>query len=85
MPTVMRIGSLRVLVYPHDHRPAHVHGIGQGHEAIFELNAPDGPVTSRGNYGFNQRDLARIMRALDEHLPELIDAWEGIHGNAEGI
>lgn len=28
MPTVARIGSLRVMIYPNDHRPAHVHVIG---------------------------------------------------------
>jgi hypothetical protein len=25
MPTVMRFDGLRVLIYPNDHRPAHVH------------------------------------------------------------
>lgn len=30
MPTVDVIDGLRVVVYPNDHRPAHVHVIGKG-------------------------------------------------------
>ena len=49
MPTVLRIGALRVAVYPNDHRPAHVHVIGHGHEAVFTLNDPTGSVAIREN------------------------------------
>jgi len=80
MPTVLRIGALRVAVYPNDHRPAHVHVIGDGHEAVFELNCPAGPVALRENYGFAARDLARIQRVLAESLTPLCSAWESIHG-----
>ncbi len=80
MPTVLWIGSLRVVVYPNDHRPAHVHVIGQSHEAVFELNRPLGNVTLRENYGFSRRDLARIAKALIQNLAELLNAWERIHG-----
>ena len=82
MPTVLWIGSLRVVVYPNDHRPAHVHVIGQGHEAVFELNRPAGTVTLRENYGFGRRDLGKIERALIQNLADLLAAWERIHGIA---
>jgi len=42
MPTILRFNGLRVVVYPNDHRPAHVHVIGAGCEAVFNLNCPDG-------------------------------------------
>ena len=42
MVTVERIGGLRVVIYPNDHRPAHVHVIGKGYEAVFKLNCPKG-------------------------------------------
>ncbi|WHZ20694.1 MAG: hypothetical protein OJF55_002843 [Rhodanobacteraceae bacterium] len=29
MPTILRLGGLRVVIYPNDHRPAHVHVIGR--------------------------------------------------------
>ncbi|HEY1160565.1 MAG TPA: DUF4160 domain-containing protein [Terracidiphilus sp.] len=59
MPTVLRIGALRVAVYPNDHRPAHVHVIGRGHEAVSTLNDPAGSVAIRENFGFSVRDLVR--------------------------
>ncbi len=33
MPSVSRINGLRVVIYPNDHKPAHVHVIGSGREA----------------------------------------------------
>jgi hypothetical protein len=81
MPTVLRIGALRVAIYPNDHRPAHVHVIGRGHEAVFTLNGPAGTVAIRENYGFSARDLARIQDVLAENISALASAWERIHGN----
>jgi hypothetical protein len=40
MPTILRLDGLRVVVYPNDHRPAHVHVIGNGCEAVFYLKGP---------------------------------------------
>lgn len=80
MPTVLRFGGLRVVVYPNDHRPEHVHVIGNGHEAVFELRGSEGAVELRENYGFSQRDLARIEQELLEHLRSLLSAWEKVHG-----
>jgi hypothetical protein len=82
MPTVLWFGGLRVTIYPNDHRPAHVHVIGQEHEAVFTLNCPSGPATLRENYGFSRRDLARIERALHINPAALCTAWEKYHGHA---
>jgi hypothetical protein len=80
MPTVLRIGALRVGIYPNDHRPAHVHVIGQGHEAVFVLNTPLSSVSLRENYGFTRHDLTASARALAANLRFLMRAWEEIHG-----
>jgi hypothetical protein len=82
MPTALRFGGLRVVIYPNDHRPAHVHVIGQDHEAVFSLGCPAGPITLRENYGFSRHDLARIGDVLLQNLTALCRAWEGIHGIA---
>jgi hypothetical protein len=47
MPTALRLDGLRVVIYPNDHRPAHVHVIGADGEAVFNLNCPEGPVVLR--------------------------------------
>lgn len=81
MPTVLRLAGLRVVIYPNDHRPAHVHIVGNGHEAIFQLNCPEGPASLRENFGFAQRELTAIQKVLGEHIPQLCLAWEEIHGH----
>jgi hypothetical protein len=80
MPTVLRFGSYRVVVYPNDHRPPHVHVIGNGNEAVFELQCPGGPVNLRENYGFSRSELAQVIKALNESLKILCATWEKLHG-----
>jgi Domain of unknown function (DUF4160) len=81
VPTVLRIGNLRVVIYPNDHRPAHVHVIGPEHEALFYLNCLKGPVELRENYGFSIREIIRIAAVLTEHVVELCADWKEIHGD----
>lgn len=80
MPTVLRIGSLRVVIYPNDHRPAHVHVIGEGCEAVFNLNCPGGPIEIRENRGFSFQRARAIVRELEASLSRLCAGWEAIHG-----
>lgn len=80
MPTVLRLDGLRVVIYPNDHRPAHVHVIGRGSEAVFKLNCEDGPVELRENYGFRRPEIAKIIGVLAGRLGNLCRAWKEIHG-----
>ncbi len=57
MPVVYRFDGLRVVIYPNDHRPAHVHVKGSEGEAVFILHCPNGPPSLRESFGFNRRDL----------------------------
>ncbi len=70
-----------MVVYPNDHRPAHVHVIGRGCEAVFDLNCPAGPVELRENYTFSRRELGRIHEGLGVHITMLCEAWEKVHGS----
>lgn len=81
MPKVMRIGGLAVVIWPNDHRPAHVHVRGAGGEAVFNLRCPDGPPQLRESFGFKLRDLNRIERALNVALSDLCADWSTIHGD----
>lgn len=63
MPTVLRIGGWRVVVYPNDHRPVHVHVIGRGGEAVFNLHCPSGPPELRENFGCSRRDIGNLQKA----------------------
>jgi len=80
VPTVLRFAGLRVVIYFNDHRPAHVHVVGRGCEAVFDLHCPAGPPELRENYGFSRRESATIESNLTASLSLLCQAWEGIHG-----
>jgi hypothetical protein len=82
VPTVLRFEGLRVVIYPNDHRPAHVHVIGSDGEAVFSLGCPNGPVELRENYGFRSGRISKIEGTLTEYLGNLCQAWEEIHGIA---
>ena len=80
MPTVGWIDSLRVVIYPNDHRPAHVHIIGNGCEAVFNLDCPDGAPALRENYGFAITKLRSIKAALAANLTSFCMEWSKLHG-----
>lgn len=80
MPSVLRFDGFRVAVYPNDHLPAHVHVMGRGCEAVFNLNCPFGPVEVRENYSFSPREIGPIQKELDRYVAVLCIAWERIHG-----
>jgi hypothetical protein len=82
VPTVFGFEELRVMIYPNDHRPAHVHVMGRGCEAVFKLNCPAGPAQLRENYGFSRREMRRIVAVLMDRLVKLCWTWEQIHGIA---
>jgi hypothetical protein len=82
MPTVLRLDGLSVVIYPADHRPAHVHVLGGGNEAVFNLHCPEGPVVLRENYGFSRRAMTRIRDAVNAVVPMLCEEWRRIHGEA---
>lgn len=81
MPTVLRLDGLRVVIYPDDHRPAHVHVIGAEGEAVFILNCPSGPPELREAYGFSRRDVSKIQKDLADHVATLCPVWSEIHGD----
>lgn len=81
MPTVLRIEGLRVVIWPNDHRPAHVHVKGGGGEAVFNLHCLDGPPELRESYGFKLAEVNRIWDALVDALATLCAEWRTIHGD----
>lgn len=79
MPTVHRFAAYRVVIYPNDHPPAHVHVIGPQGRAIFELNCPKGPLMVRDSQ-LKPTELVKIKAILQQHIAELCKVWGKIHG-----
>ncbi len=80
MLTVDMIDGLRVVIYPNDHGPAHVHVIGNGCEAVFKLNCPECPPELRENYGFAMVEVSKIRAVLTSRLTHICTEWSRIHG-----
>jgi hypothetical protein len=80
VPTVLRFDGLRVVIYLTDHRPAHIHVIGAGGEAVFLLNCPNGPPELRESYRYSQRAVSRIKDRLAGSIEALCEEWRKIHG-----
>lgn len=84
MPTVHRFSGLRVVIYPNDHRPAHVHVIGDGCEAVFRLGGTASAVELRENFGFGARALAQIAAEIRTVHAHLATQWKAIHDPRPG-
>ena len=82
MPTVLRIGRARVVIYPNDHLPPHVHVVdGDKHAKVtLPREQPDEHPRVVEVHGFSRVELARILEAVDVASPELRKDWRRIHG-----
>lgn len=76
MPTVLRIEGLRVVIYPNDHPPAHVHVIGPGWVVVINLLGPE----VREAIGCNEPETRRVLRLIAGHQTALMEAWRQYHG-----
>ena len=80
MPKILNIFGCRVVIYPNDHQPSHVHVIGKDGEAVFNLNCPHGPAGLRASFNFSGKELRKIEAELIKHIPLLCQHWREIHG-----
>jgi len=76
MPMVLRRGGLRVVIYSNDHPPAHVHVLGPGWLLVINLIGP----RIREAINCSERDARRVLRLIEDHQGELMDAWRRLHG-----
>ena len=72
MPTALRIGRYRFYFFSNEgDEPPHIHVKAGDDEAKFWLVL----VQLEANYGFNSRELNEIQETIEEHLDELLEAW----------
>jgi hypothetical protein len=70
-PTLFKIGNLRIVIYPNDHNPPHVHVIGPEGEAKFELKTLKCIFVKN----FSKRDVRRMQEFLLERRELLLEIW----------
>ncbi|MGH8228251.1 MAG: DUF4160 domain-containing protein [Steroidobacteraceae bacterium] len=80
LPTVLRVDDLRVVIWPNDHAPAHVHIFSAEAEAKIELREASPYPRLVENRRMKPADLAKALGTVREHRTLLIEKWREIHG-----
>ena len=80
MPTVLRIGGLRYVIWPNDHDPPHVHVFSADAEAKIELGQPDGHPRLIENRHMKRSDLSKALKDVFENRSLLMEKWREIRG-----
>lgn len=73
----IRVNTLRLVIYPNDHGPPHVHVMGPGWELKVRLKEPPELIAVLGKP--KSAELTRAMQAVWEHLWELTNLWGTLH------
>ena len=76
MPTILRVDGLRIVIYPNDHPPAHVHVIGPDWEVVVNLVG----MKVREIIGGGDLEARCAFDIVQENRIVLMDAWRSIHG-----
>ena len=82
MPTIFRVGRLRIAMYPNDHRPPHVHVLGP--DAWAKVMIGDGgsaPWASESS-GLTRKEVLEVLVAVAANQADLLLRWREIHGDA---
>lgn len=82
MPTLIRLGRLRIMMYANDHPPPHVHAIKAGAEARIAIGSEDERASLIANDGLSRRELAAALDAVDRNRTFLLERWRALHGDA---
>ena len=78
MPTILRVGPYRFFFYAgDDNEPIHVHVEREDNIAKFWLD----PVSLQRSRGSRRPEIARIMKMIEEHRTEIMEAWHEYFGS----
>jgi len=80
MPKILTVLGYNVVIYTHDHRPAHVHIEGPDGSCVFRLNCPSGPLDLRESHGLALTLVRRLARQIEPEIEALCAEWRRIHG-----
>jgi Domain of unknown function (DUF4160) len=71
-PTVFREGGIRVFFFSREEARRHVHVQSAEAEAKFWMEPQ---IELAANFGFPAREVARILKLLEERQDEIREAW----------
>ncbi len=81
MPTVHREDGFRVVIYPNDHLPRHVHVFRSNGEVIIRLGRETETSLIAQIYGdIGNKDIAKALEIVQANQVKLLELWKSIHG-----
>jgi hypothetical protein len=78
MPNVLTENGFVVMIYPDDHRPAHVHIYKSG-VVVISLNNRRTLPSVREVIGMSRKDVRDALLLVIEHKKLLVKEWRKIH------
>jgi hypothetical protein len=78
MPNVLSENGFQVMIYPDDHRPAHVHVYKSG-VVVINLNNRRTSPSVREIVGMSRQDVRAALILVTQHKQALVKAWRRHH------
>ncbi|MEW6056474.1 MAG: DUF4160 domain-containing protein [Bdellovibrionota bacterium] len=75
---MLRFGRFKFVIYPQDHRPAHVHVLAAGAEAKFDIQTGKCLAV----HGFSKPTLTQLSEVVVKNRDLLIETWEEYEGES---
>ena len=76
MPTIIKQDGFRVVIWPNDHLPPHVHVFKREAEVKIALLEP---IVFNVEGQISNKDLVKALNLVIEHQIELLQRWKEIH------
>ena len=76
MPTIIKQDGFRVVIWPNDHLPPHVHVFK--HEAEVKIALLE-PIVFNVEGQISNKNLVKALNLVIEHQIELLKRWKEIH------
>lgn len=76
MPTIVKQDGFRIVIWPNDHLPHHVHVFKRDAEVKIALLEP---IVFNIEGEISNKDLAKALNLVIKHQIELLERWKEIH------
>ena len=76
MPTIIKQDGFRVVIWPNDHLPPHVHVFKRDAEVKIALLEP---IVFNVEGQISNKDLVKALNLVIEHQIKLLQRWKEIH------
>ncbi len=80
MPKLLNIDGFRIVTYPNDHLPAHVHVIKDGGVIVVNLNDEGVEPSVRESHGMKRQVERKAVKIVTQNKAALLAGWREWHG-----